>query len=208
MYDHCQNLKKEQEKVILRSLDEIYYLAIQEVSEGVKNYKLQNNQVSFDDLIFNMHAALVNRENPNLVKSLQKKYKAVFIDEFQDTDRLQYEIFKTAFGTNSITILFYIGDPKQSIYAWRKADVATYFKAYGDVSKKYDMNENFRSTESFIDAMNVFFQPTPDFDTFHFPPDEQAIQYFRVNSPVPNTKGQFNFNNEECIPITISSLPD
>jgi exodeoxyribonuclease V beta subunit len=70
-----------------------------------------------------------------LIRSLQAKYKAAFIDEFQDTDKLQYEIFQTLFGTAGI--LFYIGDPKQSIYAWRKADIFTYFKAAAEVDNRF-----------------------------------------------------------------------
>src|SRR5690606_4572924 len=117
----------------------------------------------------------------------QKKYKAVFIDEFQDTDRLQYEIFKGAFGNE--TVLFYIGDPKQSIYAWRQADLNTYFKAAHEVTRRYGMNQNYRSSESFIKAMNLFFSPTDDFDTFCFPGEENTIDYLPVESPIPNTKG-------------------
>ena len=182
-------------------MNPIYYAAIAEVETGVKKSKLQNNQVSFDDLIANLHRALVKKDNPKLVTALQTKYKAVFIDEFQDTDRLQYEIFKQAFGT--ATVLFYIGDPKQSIYAWRKADIATYFNAYDDVANKYGMNENYRSSVSFIQAMNTFFLPVAGFDTFHFPEDEQSIQYIEVKSPDVNTKGQLQLNSALVVPISI-----
>ena len=205
-WDECEAIYLQKINCIGLLIDNIYYAAITEVSAGVKKYKLQNNQVSFDDLISNLHTAIVKKENPALIAALQNKYKAVFIDEFQDTDRQQYEIFKKAFNTN--TILFYIGDPKQSIYAWRKADIATYFKAYDDVQRRYSMNENYRSSEAYIKAMNVFFQPTADFDTFHYPPGEQSIQYIPVNSPATNTKGQLLFNEEECVPISINYQPN
>ncbi|MBC7886899.1 MAG: exodeoxyribonuclease V subunit beta [Ferruginibacter sp.] len=189
-------------------LDNIYYAAVNEISAGVKAFKLSSNQLSFDDLITNLHTALVKKDNPVLVAALRNKYKAVFIDEFQDTDRLQYEIFNKAFGKD--TVLFYIGDPKQSIYAWRKADINTYFTAFDTASKRYGMNENYRSTESFIKAMNLFFQPEPGFDTFHFPKkdhskNEHAIDYIPVNSPAENTKGKLNFNDKEIIPISVST---
>ena len=202
----AEKIKTEIENHIQKCLNIIYYAAINEVSAGVKNYKLQNNQVSFDDLIANLHAALVKRDNPILVHALQQKYKAVFIDEFQDTDRLQYEIFKKAFSTN--TILFYIGDPKQSIYAWRKADISTYFKAYEDADNIYGMNENYRSSEAYIQAMNVFFQPTENFDTFHYPPDTQSIIYIPVNSPKENTKGKLKIDGVDCVPISINNQPN
>lgn len=201
-WDECEAIYKQKINSIEKLIDTIYYAAITEVGANVKKYKLQNNQVSFDDLIANLHTAIVKKENPALIAALQNKYKAVFIDEFQDTDRQQYEIFKKAFGSN--TVVFYIGDPKQSIYAWRKADIATYFKAYEDVENRYSMNENYRSAEAYIKAMNIFFKPTEDFDTFHFPAAEQSIQYIPVNSPANNTKGKLLLLNKECTPISIN----
>ncbi|MBC9931480.1 exodeoxyribonuclease V subunit beta [Chitinophaga qingshengii] len=180
---------------------QLNYLAIQEVAEGVKAYKQYSNMLNYDDLISHLNQALVQRENTRLVDNLQKKYKAVFIDEFQDTDRQQYEIFNRAFGEN--TILFYIGDPKQSIYAWRKADIYTYFEARNSVQHLYSMNHNFRSSENLIDAMNVFFKPTADFDTFEFTGERDSIQYFEVMSPENNSKGFLYHGEEKEIPITI-----
>lgn len=204
--DEAAQAKNEIENCIQKCLNIIYYAAINEVGSGVKNYKMQNNQVSFDDLITNLHAALVKTDNPKLVHALQQKYKAVFIDEFQDTDRLQYEIFKKAFSTN--TILFYIGDPKQSIYAWRKADISTYFKAYDDAANIYGMNENYRSSEAYIKAMNAFFQPVKNFDTFHYSSGAQSIIYIPVNSPKENTKGVLKFDGADAIPISINIQPN
>ena len=206
LIDDAAKVKDEIENCIQKCLNIIYYAAINEVGSGVKNYKLHNNQVSFDDLITNLHKALVKTDNPKLIHALQQKYKAVFIDEFQDTDRLQYEIFKKAFGTN--TILFYIGDPKQSIYAWRKADISTYFKAYDDAANIYGMNENYRSSKAYIKAMNAFFQPENEFDTFHYPVGSQSIIYIPVNSPKENTKGILKFNGVDAVPISINTQPN
>ncbi|MDB5201307.1 MAG: Exodeoxyribonuclease [Ferruginibacter sp.] len=199
----CEKLEEEKNNKLQHALNQLYYAAIKEVAAAVKAHKLLHNQVSFDDLIANLHNALVKRENRQLVAALQHKYKAVFIDEFQDTDRLQYEIFKEAFGKN--TVLFYIGDPKQSIYAWRKADIATYFRAYEDVDFKYGMNENFRSSALLIGAMNQFFLPTADFDSFYFPPGEASIKYIPVNSPAVNRKDELRFHSNPVIPIAIST---
>src|SRR5690606_12023325 len=91
----------------------------------------------------------------------------------------------------------------QSIYAWRQADLNTYFKAAHEVVHRYGMNQNYRSSESFIKAMNLFFNPTEDFDTFYFPGGENSIDYFPVESPKPNRKGMLLNNGHEEIPITI-----
>ncbi|NSL89226.1 exodeoxyribonuclease V subunit beta [Chitinophaga sp. Mgbs1] len=180
---------------------QLNYLAIREVEQGVKIYKERNNMQNYDDLITNLNTALVERENPNLVAALQQKYKAVFVDEFQDTDREQYEIFNRAFGEN--TILFYIGDPKQSIYAWRKADIFTYFNARNSVQHLYDMNHNYRSSENMIAAMNLFFKPTPDFDTFDFTGEHDSIAYIPVESPDNNSKGFLYKGEEKAVPVTV-----
>ena len=203
-WDKYNESKEEVKEIITNCFNHIYCVAINEISKGVEKHKLSANQLSFDDLIVNLHQALASgKDNSALVAALQKKYKAVFIDEFQDTDKLQYEIFNTAFGKN--TILFYIGDPKQSIYAWRKADIFTYFKAYKDVDSIYDMNVNYRSTEPMIEAMNQFFLPEKDFDTFYFENEETKIVYKKVESPEKNKAGLFKLGEESVIPISINT---
>jgi exodeoxyribonuclease V beta subunit len=184
--DDCDEAKNAKDKTLNKIISHITCFAIQETLSGIRHYKQLNNQISFDDMISHVHTALIKENSGKLIDELQKKYKAVFVDEFQDTDRMQYEIFQKAFGEN--TILFYIGDPKQSIYAFRKADIFTYFKAYKEVENIYQMNENFRSSERMIEAMNLFFQPDEEFDAFFFKNSEDAINYIEVSSPSPNKK--------------------
>src|SRR5690606_14780307 len=150
---------------------------------------------------------LTKKNNEKLVAELQEKYSAVLIDEFQDTDRLQYEIFHTAFGQN--TTLFYIGDPKHSIYAWRQAELNTYFKASNEVDTKYGMNQNYRSSAPLIEAMNLFFKPSDDFDTFYYQGEKEGIVYHHVDSP-GNGKGVLLYGDKVDFPITIieSNLAD
>lgn len=197
----CHQAVEQRRDKIKELIRKLSCLAIIEVSNGIDLHKTANNEMSYDDLIQNLHKALVTRENVELVACLRGKYKAVFIDEFQDTDRMQYEIFQKAYGES--TILFYIGDPKQSIYAWRKADIFTYFKAQEQVEHLYSMNSNYRSSESYIEAMNLFFKPQEDFDTFHFQRAESAIEYIHVDSPVPNVKGELFYENQADVPMSI-----
>jgi exodeoxyribonuclease V beta subunit len=127
-----------------------------ELPEKVKQKLNEKNALTFNDLIQLLYNV---RENPDLIKLMRAKYKAVFVDEFQDTDPKQYGIFKTFFQDDDETVLFFIGDPKQSIYGWRQADVETYRSARdSDKMKKLKMNKNFRSSASFIAAANEFFQ--------------------------------------------------
>lgn len=202
--DDIEDAKSAVNASIEKMLNYLYAFAIQEISTAVKSFMLSHNLLSYDDLIGNLHRALTEKPNPKLEAELRKKYKAVFIDEFQDTDRQQYEIFKTAFQENSI--IFYIGDPKQSIYAWRKADIATYFEARNSVQKVYGMNTNYRSTKNLVTAMNEFFLPTDDFDTFHFAEEKDKIYYHKVDAQQNDGKGNLLMDGEDCLPVSITAF--
>lgn len=200
----CELVTEENNLFIQTIVQRLYCLAIKEVGDGVQAFKEKNNKLGYDDLISNLYTALISRNNPYLCTALQRKYKAVFVDEFQDTDRQQFEIFDRAF--NGFSILFYIGDPKQSIYAWRKADIYTYFKARSGADHLYKMNRNFRSSATYIEAMNRFFLPVENFDTFHFDTEENRIDYINVESPVNNKKGELHKGELTEIPISIFEL--
>ena len=183
-------------------ITQISYLAAQEILIGINESKKVNGFITFDDMIELLYKAVVEKNNPVLKAALRQKYQAVFIDEFQDTDKLQYGIFNTVFGKDHI--LFYIGDPKQSIYGFRKADINTYLNAANSVDNLYIMNTNFRSNAGFIESMNCFFKPVPDFDTFALgtPPD---FDYIAVNSPEENTKGYLYKNGAKTKTLSIST---
>lgn len=169
------------ERVELGFRQGVYGHAIGEVTRALDYFMRSNNLLGYNDLIGNLAAALLRQDNVALISALRRKYKAVFVDEFQDTDADQYAIFSRAFGED--TLLFLIGDPKQSIYAWRKADIDTYFKARREVDRVYHMNTNYRSSKAMIDAMNAFFLPFPGFDTFYFKGADDAIRYTHVEAP-------------------------
>ncbi len=197
---NCDALIEEIEMEVAKILQHLYCVAIRHVTNGIEQHKIDKNLLSFDDMIVRLHESLVRRNNEELKLALQKKYKAVFVDEFQDTDRLQYEIFREAFGTS--TILFFIGDPKQSIYAWRKADIYTYFLARKSVDRRYSMNVNYRSSAPMIAAMNLFFSID---DPFHFGPDDSRddrFDYQVVDAPAGSAKGVMTIDNEALVPFT------
>ncbi|MEO6731088.1 MAG: exodeoxyribonuclease V subunit beta [Ferruginibacter sp.] len=187
-------------------ISQLYKLAIEIISVETELHKQQNNQLAFDDMITKLHTAVVVDNNEFLITSLQAKYKAAFIDEFQDTDKMQYEIFNRLFANEAV--LFYIGDPKQSIYAWRKADISTYFKAAGEVKNIFEMDINYRSSRRFIDAMNHFFLPMADFDTFYFLNETSSIEYTNVAAPADVTKGELYKDQNADVPITVFENPN
>ncbi|MEI6581964.1 MAG: UvrD-helicase domain-containing protein [Chitinophagia bacterium] len=173
------------------------------ITRDLEELKSKQSLLSFDDMIDHLHRAICLTPSTELINTLRTKYKAVFIDEFQDTDRKQYEIFHRLFGPPSETVVFMIGDPKQSIYAWRKADLFTYFKAVKEADKQFNMSVNYRSAASLIEAFNHFFLPEASFDTFYFQGSPDAFSYLPVGSPDPNDKGQLELNGEAVTPIAI-----
>lgn len=118
--------------------------------------KQEKNLRSFDDLLLDLFSALKGKEGKTLAELIKKKHKAILIDEFQDTDPVQYEIFKAVYTTGDC-ILFIIGDPKQSIYSFRGADIFAYIKAVHDASEHWTLNSNYRASDRLIKAVNTIF---------------------------------------------------
>ena len=127
-------------------LAEIYKNFAEKAPETVKENRNRKNVMGFDDILLIIYEVLHDgREAAKpLQKIMKERYSLVLIDEFQDTDPLQYFIFKTLFCNGGHTV-FFIGDPKQSIYAFRKADIFSYIEAKKEVDKVYNMTMNFRS---------------------------------------------------------------
>jgi exodeoxyribonuclease V beta subunit len=110
--------------------------------------------VSFDDLLSNLHRALAT--HVWLAHALRARYPAALIDEFQDTDPLQFAIFNRIFAPEGP--LFLVGDPKQAIYSFRAADLHTYLAARAQASARYTLAVNQRSTAPIVEACNRFFE--------------------------------------------------
>jgi exodeoxyribonuclease V beta subunit len=118
--------------------------------------KREHNIQFFDDLLLKVYTALKEEGGERLIEALRTRYKAALIDEFQDTDPIQYEIFNTVFSSKN-SILFLIGDPKQAIYGFRGADIFTYMSAARRVDAKYTLTQNWRSEPELIAATNALF---------------------------------------------------
>lgn len=121
---------------------------------------------SFDDLIRGMHRALAAGGGSALARSVRRRYAAALIDEFQDTDPVQYSIFTTIFGADE-SLLYLIGDPKQAIYGFRGADIFAYMKAAASARTRATMDVNRRSAPVLVSAVNAMFSRVND--PFVFP---------------------------------------
>jgi len=155
-----------------------------------KKRKKKFNIRFFDDLITEFYNALSGKSGEKLAYKIKKQFKAAMIDEFQDTDRFQYEIFSKIFGGSRNYPLFLIGDPKQAIYGFRGADIFTYIKAAKKTDKKYTLKKNRRSSFLLIEAVNSIFQNNPNpflykdisFIPSSYPNDKIEDKTFTVNN--------------------------
>jgi exodeoxyribonuclease V beta subunit len=129
---------------------------------------------SFDDLLTNLRDSLQG-EQKSLARAIRKKFPVALVDEFQDTDQVQYQIFKTIYSTPD-SLLFLIGDPKQAIYSFRGADIFTYMSA-GRNARKILLDKNWRSAPKLVEAVNCLFEPHNNpfiFDDIRFMPTPAA----------------------------------
>jgi len=113
----------------------------------------------FDDLLSELRRALRGEAGPRLTALLRERYRYALIDEFQDTDPVQYDVFSSVWhGGDDGLGLALIGDPKQAIYAFRGADVFTYLEARKDAGDNaYGLEVNWRSDPPLIAAVNALF---------------------------------------------------
>ncbi|MFT4511955.1 MAG: exodeoxyribonuclease V beta subunit [Planctomycetota bacterium] len=123
--------------------------------ERLERLKREQALLTFDDLLSRTHAAITDPERRDaLLHALHDRYSVALIDEFQDTDERQYEILSQSFRNRP---LFLVGDPKQSIYAFRGADLRTYLGAVNDAVQKNTLQTNYRSSEQLVASVNQLF---------------------------------------------------
>ena len=127
-----------------------YAKNIYEIYKIYQQKLIQSNALDFDDLLMKTYEMLYS--NQDIADIYKEKYKYLLIDEFQDTNFIQYSIAKLI--SNKTNNIFVVGDPDQSIYSWRNADITNIlnFKSDYNKSKIIYLNKNYRSSQNIIDA--------------------------------------------------------
>ena len=145
--------------------------------EHLRAEKERRNVISFNDLLHILNRALQDEHGDSVVQTISERYDAALVDEFQDTDPVQYRIVQQLFGGDS-KYLFFIGDPKQAIYRFRGADIFAYFEATNSNDlKRIQLSNNYRSTPSLVEGVNAIFESAPDgfaFEQIRFSPANAA----------------------------------
>ncbi|MEX2363193.1 MAG: exodeoxyribonuclease V subunit beta [Balneolaceae bacterium] len=179
--------------------------SVNEIQAELLRKKETRNVLSYNDFLMKVNEGLQNDSTGNLADSLSKQYPMALVDEFQDTDPVQYSIFRQIYYGRENTALFMIGDPKQAIYGFRGADIYTYLDAKTDAhaSQDFTLNFNYRSTDKMIGAVNEIFQQSSspflidglEFHKAQFPPAKTENEY------VASKSGKA-ISSLECIKLT------
>jgi len=123
--------------------------------------QLERSELGFDELLSRLQQALQKDDAGLLAERLRRKFPLALIDEFQDTDPVQYQLFDAIYQleqNRSDCGILLIGDPKQAIYAFRGADIYSYLAAkQATAGRHFQLPKNFRSTHEMVSAVNHLF---------------------------------------------------
>jgi len=136
-----------------------------ELADTVRRRIREASLLTYEAMLTHVRDALRGGNGPRLVDALRGEFKAAMVDEFQDTDPVQYDIFRTVFGMPDAAMpLLYVGDPKQAIYGFRNGDIFTYYAAGRNVAddRLYRLSTNYRSEDALVAAVNAFFADGKD----------------------------------------------
>jgi exodeoxyribonuclease V beta subunit len=159
-FDTIEPLKKALDEIEPLS-HALYRHAAASVALRMAELKKRSRQFGFADMLDRLNAALQGENAAALRKRITDQYPVAMVDEFQDTAPNQYQIFNLLYrvaDNDPETGLFLIGDPKQSIYGFRGADIHSYLSARkATAGRHYQLGINYRSTKPVVEAVNRLF---------------------------------------------------
>jgi exodeoxyribonuclease V beta subunit len=168
------------------------------VRETLTERKRRHRHQSFDDLLRQLRDGLREPETgESLVQAIRQRFRAALIDEFQDTDPVQWEIFHRIFGQGHGRLVL-VGDPKQAIYGFRGADVYTYLQARDQATEAFTLNTNHRSDARFVQALNHLFGRAQVESPFLHP----SIQYQQVEAKHQDDRIRFKDGSKPSIRVS------
>ena len=185
--------------------DEMIRALTEMAAEEYADAKKRSSVMTFDDMILDASEVVrleAEKERGGggsaLLEAIRKKRRVALVDEFQDTDGRQWDIFRSIFShkvngardDRKPGFLLVVGDPKQAIYSFRGADISTYLRARREIGNdglEYGktLDTTWRSTEEMVNAFNVMFNADGWFDSMTVSTDgrEDSIKYTPVHFP-------------------------
>jgi exodeoxyribonuclease V beta subunit len=171
--------------------------------QRVRLLKREGRTLAYQDQLTLLLEALQGASGEALGQSLRTRFPVAMIDEFQDTDAIQYGIFHLLYFDQDHTSLIMIGDPKQAIYSFRGGDIFTYMKAKSEASvQHYSLQTNWRSEAALIQALNALFgrREAP----FIY---AGAIDFVPALPAPKDDKAPLLIDNSATVPLTIWRIP-
>lgn len=159
--------------------------------------------LAFSDMLDGVDAALAGPQRELLLDALQARFRVALVDEFQDTDPVQYRIFRQAFQEPAVAAtdgtlraFVMIGDPKQSIYRFRGADIHSYLRAVEQTpsANRHTMDTNWRSDRSLVRAVQAVFDSCED-------------PFYHEQIPLPPVEAQNDDRFEGGGPLELCFVP-
>jgi exodeoxyribonuclease V beta subunit len=126
------------------------------VRDELEQRKRRLAVMTYDDLLTRLNQILDGPNGPAARERLRSRYDVVLVDEFQDTDPIQWQILHRAFAAEGVTLVL-VADPKQAIYAFRGADVYAYLVAAATANRHATLLVNRRSDQPLLDAFDALF---------------------------------------------------
>ena len=136
-------------------IERVWRYALQWCLQQLQRRRQRSGTVSFAGLLTAMDPG---DAEASWLEPLQQRYRAVMVDEFQDTDPVQWRLLQRSFGGGSHLLLL-VGDPKQAIYRFRGGDLDTYRRARGLVSRIDTLEDNYRTTPPLMAGLNALMAP-------------------------------------------------
>jgi len=204
-FEHCQALSQAQVDLQAAFESRLHNLRaelLHYANEQLGVRKQRDQKQSYDDLLLNLDRALDDATlGPQLANAVRKRYPAVLIDEFQDTDPLQYGIFQRIYADSDCP-LFLVGDPKQAIYSFRGADIFAYLQAHHQAREQLTLTHNWRSAPDLITAVNTLFgqHQTP----FLLP----EISFYPVSAADKADTRHLRIEGDDPVPLRLWFLHD
>lgn len=149
---------------------------VERAVDEVNRRRRTRGETGFDELITGLHAVVHGPHRDDVVGWLRERYSLVLIDEFQDTDPVQWEIFSEAFRSEPHPVdVVVVGDPKQAIYRFRGADVRAYLAAVAQAGERRTLATNRRSDPALLEGLEALLRGA----TF----GDAAIEFVPVSAP-------------------------
>ena len=168
LFDQWVNAQLQFEESRVYESHQLMIFLIEKIRIALKDLKQAQGVLAPDDLLTLLNQAIESETGSQLLEQIRKQYPVAMVDEFQDTDALQYKVFNAIYqkpknqdtsldNSPNKLAMFMIGDPKQAIYKFRGADIFTYISAKRAVDGAYSLDTNYRSTHEMVAATNGFF---------------------------------------------------